>query len=361
MKKKLLAVLLICGNLPAQDVAPVAVPSAEIFSAATPPPVAIPTTTPEPDAFSVPSVSSTPTPEPTPAPPDLPSIPATPETGPVESTLPEKQIRVASLSTILTEIAQKVGGSHVAVTGLVAPGVDPHEFEPKPADVAVIANAELVLASGKHLEGYLAKLHPSSGSAGTFLEVGDRIPSLKTTDEASTPGQIEDPHWWNSVANVQLATGIVRDALIEIDPTHVVDYRKNADAYLDELRTLQFWARVKITELPRDQRRLVTSHDAFQYFARDFGFTIISIEGINPDDQPSSQKILALIDTIRRTHVKAVFGEFGSNAKVLQAITRESGAKVGGELFADGLGPNDAGTYVGMVRHNVSAIVDGLK
>ena len=361
MKKALLAVFLFCGNLPAQDVAPVAVPSAEIFPTATATPVATPATTPEPDAFSVPSVSSTPTPEPTPALPDLPPIPPTPQPTPVETPIPEKQIRVASLSTILTEIAQRVGGTHVAVTGLVQPGIDPHEYEPKPADISRIAEAELVLASGKHLEGYLAKLHHSSGSAGTFLEVGDRIPSLKMNAEAGTSGQIEDPHWWNSVANVQLATGIVRDALVQIDPGHIQEYRKNAAAYLDELDQLQRWARVKVAELPRDQRRLVTSHDAFQYFARDFGFTIDSIEGVSPEDEPSNRKVIELIDTIRRAHVKAVFGEFGNNPKVLNAITRESGAKAGGELFADGLGRDDASTYVGMMKHNLTTIVDGLK
>ena len=351
----LLASVLLVGNSPAQDVAPVALPSTEISTSATPTPDA----TPEPDAFSAPSISSTPTPEPTPALPDLPSIPATPESTPTETPNVEKPMRVASLSTILTEIAQRVGGTHVAVTGLVQPGIDPHEYEPKPADIGRVAEAKLILASGKHLEGYLAKLHRSA--AGTFLEIGDRIPSLKMNPENGGTGQIEDPHWWHSVANVQLATGIVRDALIQADPSHIQDYRKNATAYLDELDQLQRWARVKVTELPRDQRRLVTSHDAFQYFARDFGFTIEAIEGVNPDDEPSNRKILDLIDTIRRTHVKAVFGEFGNNPKVLQAITRESGAKVGGELFADGLGLGDASTYVGMMKHNLTTIVEGLK
>jgi zinc/manganese transport system substrate-binding protein len=277
-------------------------------------------------------------------------------------------VLVATLSTILTEVAQRVGGDHVRVTGLVRPGVDPHEYEPKPADLAVIADAQLILASGKHLEGYLSKLHQSSGSNGVLVSVGDRFPSLKMHLEegekhggSDFQGMIEDPHWWNSVGNVRLATDVVCEELIKVDPAHAADFRKNAETYTASLADLQKWAKIKISELPRDQRKLVTSHDAFQYFAQEFGFTIYAIEGLSTEDESSNRKVIATIDRIRQERVKAVFGEFGSNPKVLQAITRESGAKVGGELYPDGLAPGDASTYEGLIKHNIATIVDGLK
>ncbi|HEX8371825.1 MAG TPA: metal ABC transporter substrate-binding protein [Chthoniobacterales bacterium] len=278
-----------------------------------------------------------------------------------------EKIRVTTLSTILTEIATRVGGKHVEVTGLVQPGVDPHEYEPKPAAIAVVARAQLVLASGKHLEGYLTKLHQSSGSKGTFVEVGDRLPSMEMPEEAGGKhdhaghAHVEDPHWWHSIGNVVLATDIVRDELIKVDPGHAADYRTNAADYNESLARLQKWARIKVAELPRNQRKLVTSHDAFQYFAKEFSFTIFAIEGISPEDQSSNKKVLSLIDNIRKQRVKAIFGEFGENPKVLEAITRESGAKIGGELHTDGLGTGAAATYEGMIRHNLTTIVDALK
>lgn len=283
-------------------------------------------------------------------------------------TLAAEPIRVTSLSTILTEIAEKVGAPHITVTPLVKPGTDPHDFEPKPADLALLASSQLILASGKNLEGYLTKLHGSSGSTGTLVEVGNKIPSLEKSSETESHSHsdghhshIEDPHWWHSITNVALATGVVRDELIKIDPAHAADYRTNADAYLQSLDQLSRWAKLKISELPRDQRKLVTSHDAFQYFAREFGFTLYAIEGISTEDEPSNRKILSLIDTIRRERVKAIFGEFGHNPKVSATITRESGAKPGRELYADGLGTGDAATYEGMMKHNLTAIVEGLK
>src|SRR5262249_692646 len=138
-------------------------------------------------------------------------------------------------------------------------------------------------------------------------------------------------------------------------------FTQNAEKYLTRLEALQKWARAKIAELPRDQRKLVTSHDAFQYFAKENGFTIYAIEGISSTDQPSSKRVGDIIATIRSQKVKAICAESIENPKVLKEITRETGVKVGGELVADGLGEGETGTYEGMYRHNVTAIVEALK
>ncbi len=272
-----------------------------------------------------------------------------------------EKVRVSSFATILTEIAEQVGGDRVVVTAHVKPGVDPHEYEPKPADLKVVANAQLILLTAKHMEGYVSKLKESTGTKGALVEVGDGFPSLKMKAENDPNKTVEDPHWWHSVANVERATRIVRDELIKADAADKDVFTANAARYLDKLAALEKWAKLKVAELPRDKRKLVTSHDAFQYFARDFGFTIYAIEGVTTEDQPSSKKVADLITAIKAEGVKAIFLESIENPKVLQEITRETGVKVGGTLYADGLGEGDASTYEGMFKHNVSTIVDALK
>ncbi len=273
----------------------------------------------------------------------------------------DEKIRVSSFSTILTEIAEKVGGDRVAVTGHVKAGIDPHEFEPKPADLKTVAEAQLILLTAKHMEGYVGKLKEATGTKGLLVEVGDGFASLKMKAENDPNHAVEDPHWWQSIANEEKAVKIVRDELIKVSPADKEVFTTQAAQFLGELAALEKWVKQKLAELPRDKRKLVTSHDAFQYFAREHGFTIYAVEGITPEDQPSSKKVAELVSTIRAQGVKAIFLESIENPKVLTEITRESGAKAGGTLYADGLGEGEASTYVGMYKHNVSTIVDALK
>jgi zinc/manganese transport system substrate-binding protein len=268
------------------------------------------------------------------------------------------ELTVASLSTITTDIAQNVGGDKVKVLPIIKPGVDPHEFQPTPQDIKQISNADLVLITGKQIEGYLTKLEESTGGAGKFVNTGAAFPSLKLEEEGKS---VEDPHWWHSIENMKKATTLVKKRFAEADPANKAIYEGNAAAYLEKLAELESWAKREVAKLPREKRKLVTSHDAFQYLARDFGFKIYAIDGISTDDEPSSRKIADLIDTIKREGVKAVFFESIENPKVAEEITRRTGAKVGGELYADGLGDKTASTYPDMVRHNVTTIVEGLK
>jgi zinc/manganese transport system substrate-binding protein len=251
------------------------------------------------------------------------------------------ELKVASLSTITTEIAQNVGGSAVKVIPIIEPGIDPHEFQPSPLDVKQIESADLVLITGKGMEGYLTKLEEAVGNKAKFVDTGSAIVSLKLEEEGK---MVEDPHWWHSIENMKKAV-----------------FEKNAVAYLAKLSELQKWAKREVSKLPPDKRKLVTSHDAFQYFARDYDFKIYAIEGVSTDDQPSSKKIASLIKTIRDQEVKAVFFESIENPKVVAEITKETGAKVGGELYADGLGTREASTYSDMIRHNVTSIVENLR
>jgi zinc/manganese transport system substrate-binding protein len=278
-------------------------------------------------------------------------------------------LQVASFSTVLTEIAQQVGSDHVIVAGLVRPGQDPHEYQPTPEDLRQAASAKLILLSGKHLEHYLDKVQQATGGKAASLAVGDALASLrmkvdpdeKAKVSADRNGMIEDPHWWNSVVNVEKATVIVRDELSKVDPANRADYDRNARAYLAKLEELDQWAKRKVAELPRDKRKLVTSHDAFQYLAKDYGFKVYAIEGVSTETEPSDRHIADLIDEIRKEQVKAIFLENTLNPKVSVEIIKETGAKIGGTLYADGLGEGDGSTYDGMVRHNIATIVDSLK
>src|SRR6267154_913997 len=239
----------------------------------------------------------------------------------------EDKLAIASFSTILTEIAQKVGGQDVTVAGLIQPGQDPHEFQLSPSDLQAVSGARLVLTSGKNLEHYFNNLRDATKA--DLLPVGDKLPSLKMRagedEKTAKSGFIEDPHWWNSVPNVEEATFIVRDELVKLDPAHADEYRANAQSYADQLQQLNGWVKQKIAELPRDQRKLVTSHDAFQYFAKEYGFTVHPIEGVNTQDEASSKKVSDLLKTIKDEHVKAVFFESIENPKVMTEITKETG------------------------------------
>jgi ABC-type Zn uptake system ZnuABC Zn-binding protein ZnuA len=252
----------------------------------------------------------------------------------------------------------------------VKPGQDPHEYQPTPDDLRQASDAKLILLSGKHLEHYLDKVREATGAKAESLAVGDDLPTLKMKADPDEPqakaeadqnGMIDDPHWWNSIANVEKATIVVRDALSKLDPADRADYEKNAQAYLAKLEALDKWAKRQVAELPRDKRKLVTSHDAFQYLAKDYGFRIYAIEGVSTETEPSNRHVAELIDDIKSQQVKAIFLESTLNPKVSREITKETGAKIGGTLYADGLGAGDGSTYEGMVRHNILTIVDSLK
>jgi len=283
----------------------------------------------------------------------------------------EPRLRVVTLSTVLTEIAREVGGDEVAVTGLLQPGVDPHSFEPSPADMRAVVAAEIVFASGLNLESYLDRLVANARSGAIVVPVGDALPHpLAMTapvdrgasgSAGSTASRELDPHWWHSIANVRVAAGLVRDRYKEMRPERADAFDRNTRAYLAKLAALQDWVTGEIAKLPPARRQLVTSHDAFGYFARDYGFTIHAIGGLSTDGEPDARHLAALIDLIRHEHIPAVFAEGSANPRLVANLVRETGVRLGGTLYADGLGLGAAGTYEGMYRHNVTTIVEALQ
>jgi ABC-type Zn uptake system ZnuABC Zn-binding protein ZnuA len=262
----------------------------------------------------------------------------------------DARLRVSSFSTVLTEIVREVGGEKVGVTGHVKPGVDPHDFRPQPKDLETVAGADLILVSSSRIEGYVEKLREAAGGKSVLLEVGAQLPSAAN-----------DPHWWHSIGNITRATRIVRDELIRQRPAAREYFSANAAAYSQRLGELEKWVKRKVAELPRDRRKLVTNHDSFGSFAKEFGFAVYPIAGVTKNDQPGGRKVAEIIGVIRAQGVKAIFSEDTENPKVIGHITHEAGVKLGGSLLSDGLGAKPNDTVEAMFRHNVTTIVEALK
>jgi zinc/manganese transport system substrate-binding protein len=273
----------------------------------------------------------------------------------------ERPLRVVTLSTVLSEIAREVGGDHVSVVGLVRPGVDPHTFNPSPADIRAVADADVVLASGLSLETYLERLVAGSGSNARVLAVGDALPSPISMPGAPGDGE-KDPHWWHSLDCMMLATDIVRAEFARERPACAVAFSANARAYQARLQSLKAWAAGEIDKLPPGRRHLVTSHDAFGYLARDYGFEVHAISGLSTDSEADARHLASLVDLVRREKIPAVFAEDSANPRLVENLVRETGVRLGATLYADGLGPLGSGaeTYEAMFRHNVRAIVEAL-
>jgi zinc/manganese transport system substrate-binding protein len=279
-------------------------------------------------------------------------------------------LRVASLSTVMADLARDIGAERVEVTEIVKAGVDPHIYEPTPGDRKTIAKSQILLASGLGFEGYLDKIRPSLEKSGVRLVVGGDVvkPIEGACDEHeghdhshSHSHGSTDPHWWHSISNVQAVAAQICDAFVAADPAGKATYEANAKNLQTRLTALSKWVRLQLAALPKANRVLVTSHDALGYFAKDNGFEIFAVQGISTSDPPSSQKVKRLIGEIKARKVKAIFAENIENPKVLEQITNETGAKPGGVLYADGLGSGPAGTYEGMMKSNVSTIVEALK
>ncbi|HVW20583.1 MAG TPA: metal ABC transporter substrate-binding protein [Opitutaceae bacterium] len=268
-------------------------------------------------------------------------------------------LRVVTLFTVLTEIAREVGGGAVAVQPLLPPGVDPHTFEPAPRDMRALSGADLILASGLGLEPYLRKLAANAGGRAVIAEAGGVL-----RDEAvrAGPRGEPDPHWWNSArATAKVTRGVAED-FARLRPGEAAGFRARAGAYERRLAALDAWAARELAGIPAGRRRIVTTHDAFGWFARDYGFTVYPVSGLSPEADPDARQLARLTDLIRREGIRAVFVENSENSKLAAALARETGAKIGGILYPDGLTTEpDGSTYERLFRHNVLTLAAGLK
>jgi zinc/manganese transport system substrate-binding protein len=262
------------------------------------------------------------------------------------------KLKVVATITILGDMVEQVAEGHVALTTLVGPNGDAHVFEPTPADAKALSQADLVVVNGLGLEGWMDRLIKASGYRGPIVIASTGVKPREMDEEGKT---VPDPHAWQNLANGHLYVSNIETALANADPSNADAYRQAAKRYLGQIDAMDAKVRRQIAEIPPDQRKVVTSHDAFGYFGAAYGVEFVAPEGLSEDAEPSAADMKKLIDQIRREHIKVLFFENALSPRLVQQIGNETGAVVGGTLYADALsepgGPAD--TYLKMFEHNV--------
>ncbi len=275
-------------------------------------------------------------------------------------------LRVVTTTGMIADAARNVAGNRAGVTALMGEGVDPHLYKASPADARLLAEADLILYNGLHLEGRMADVLVRMARSRPTVQVTESIPENQLREPPEFKGQY-DPHVWFDVSLWMKVVERTRDALTELDPQGREAFQANAARHLQELEALHTWCREELARVPRERRVLVTAHDAFGYFGRAYGLEVLGIQGISTDSEPSIQDINRLVDLLVERRVPAVFVESSVPRKTIEALVEGARARghsvaIGGELFSDAMGRagTPAGTYVGMVRHNVNTIVRAL-
>jgi ABC-type Zn uptake system ZnuABC Zn-binding protein ZnuA len=273
--------------------------------------------------------------------------------------------------SILGDLVKNVAGGSAEVVTLVGPDGDAHTFEPTPKDGVALADADVIFENGVGFETWLDKLHSSSKSKGKRVVVTKSLELREgKCHHAHKPGEKheheDDPHVWHDVENAIHMVGIIRDALAEADPPNADKYKANAEKYLATLRVLDAWVEEKVATLPKQNRKLVTSHDTFGYFADRYGFTVVgtALASVSTEaGDPSAATFAKLVESIKAARVPAIFAENVHNPKLMERLAKEAGVKLAPPLFTDALGkPGTEGdTYEKMIRHNVTVIVEALK
>ncbi|MDO8980785.1 MAG: metal ABC transporter substrate-binding protein [Afipia sp.] len=271
-------------------------------------------------------------------------------------------LNVVATFSILGDFAKNVGGDRVSVTTLVGPNSDTHVYTPTPSDAKKIADAKLVIVNGLGLEGWLPRLVKSSGSRATTVVATKGIATRKIEGGHDHGPGNADPHAWQSVANTKTYVANIRDALTIADPAGADAYKTNAAAYLAKLDALDREIREAVVKIPPGRRSVISTHDAFGYFAAAYGIKFIAPQGVSTESEPSARDVAAIITQIRKQKIPAVFLENVSDPRLMRRIAAETGANIGGTLYSDSLtdekGP--APTYIDMVRHNIRALTSAL-
>lgn len=277
-----------------------------------------------------------------------------------------KVVAVATTGMI-ADAVRAVGGELVEVHGLMGPGVDPHLYKASQGDVRRMAAADVIFYNGLMLEGRLSDLLVRMARQKPTVAVSEYVPQELLIEAAQFEGHY-DPHIWFDLSLWKLAVERIRDGLIEVDPVNQQAYQQNAAAYMQELDRLDGYIRERLAEIPPAQRVLVTAHDAFGYFGLAYGIEVVGLQGISTDSEVGLRDIQNLVAFLVERGIKAVFVESSVPRRSLEAVVQGAAGRghqvvIGGELYSDALGEpgTPAGSFVGMIRHNVDTIVAALK
>ncbi|MEN5082123.1 metal ABC transporter substrate-binding protein [Bosea sp. TWI1241] len=286
----------------------------------------------------------------------------------------QETVPVVASFSILADFVREVGGGRVSVTALVGPDGDAHVYSPTPADAKAVAAAKLILVNGLNFEGWLPRLMRSAAAKGTVVTATKGITPLEADEDhdhghdhkhghkhAHDHGD-HDPHAWQDVGNAKIYVANIRDALIAADPAGKEAYTANAEVYLARLTTLDGEIKAAVARIPEARRKAITSHDALAYFAKAYGIAFLAPQGVSTEAEASARDVARIIRMAKADKVPAVFMENITNPRLIEQIARESGARIGGRLYSDALsaqgGP--AGTYIAMMKHNISEIEKAL-
>ncbi|MDP9244555.1 MAG: metal ABC transporter substrate-binding protein [Chloroflexota bacterium] len=269
-------------------------------------------------------------------------------------------IRVVTTTTVFADMIASVGGDLVEVTSLVPKNGDVHTFEPKPADIRAVAQADLLVMNGLGLDDWLEKTIANASQEGTpLVKLGVDLPGvvLLPGDEPGT----QNPHLWLDVKYAELYLDRIVAALQAADKGHAEQYQQQGAAYRDRLDELNRWVRDQIASIPEPNRKIVTFHDAFPYYAREYGITIVGVAVQAPGQDPSAGDTAALVEAIRAAGVKAIFSEAQFPAKLVEQLAAETGTRVVADLYDDSVGDPPVTTYEAVVRWDTQQLVDALK
>lgn len=291
----------------------------------------------------------------------------TPSVEPAEE-VEGRQIRVVTTATMVRDMVEAIGGERVAVDNLMGPGVDPHLYRPSIMDIRRVERAEGVFHIGLRFEELMESVFAQRKQAGKkIFALTDTVPRDRLLESEDGVG-IFDPHVWFDAELWSHCVDAVLAGLIELDPTQRTYYEERADAQRSELIALHEWALQQVAQLSPESRILVTSHDAYNYFGRAYGFDVVGLMGISTASEAGLADMTRLIDFIRDNEVKAIFVESSVSHRAIERVSRDAGVVVGGELFSDALGPIgeerlgfDVGTYDGTFRYNLTTIVEALR
>ena len=264
-------------------------------------------------------------------------------------------LKVVASFSILGDLVKNVGGDRITLTTLVGPDGDVHVYSPTPADVRRIAEARLFVVNGLGLEGWLPRLIEAAGSKAAIVVATGRIAPLKA-------GSTADPHAWQSASNAKSYVMTIADALALADPINADFFRNNAEDYLAKLDALDHEIEQAVSQIPKDRRKVISTHNAFAYFEARYGIEFIAPLGVSTESQVSARDVAGIITQVKAAHIPAVFLEKVGDPRLIRRISAETTAKIGGTLYSDSLTDEkgDGPTYIEMMRHNIRALTSAL-
>jgi zinc/manganese transport system substrate-binding protein len=275
----------------------------------------------------------------------------------------EEKPKVVATFSILGNLVSEVAGDRVELTVLVGADIDAHTYQPKPADAKALALARALVSNGLGFEGWIDRLAKAAPFKGRAIVASAGVATLKAAPAPGhSHGHGSDPHCWQDVSRARQYVANIVGGLAAADPANAGHYRERGQVYGQRLAELDRWVKAEIAKVPAGQRRAITSHEAFGYYASAYGVQFHAPRGFTTESEPSAKEVAALIRQVREQKIKALFVENMSNPGLVNQIAQESGAAVGPRLYSDALSKPDgpAPTYEAMIRYNTTALVAGM-